>query len=162
MIFCTDKKLDTDDPDHIQWLLDQAQARAQKFNITGVTWSLTQGVVKNIIPAIASTNAVIAGVSLSLPGQFIFSGLSDVFLPVFFTPLTAACTQEAFKFATTCAPYLNNYMMYTGNESVYTYTFEHERRPECPVCGGESRDFELEREWKLERVIEMLLEIQDL
>ncbi|PWN42245.1 hypothetical protein IE81DRAFT_323734 [Ceraceosorus guamensis] len=129
-----DKKLDNDDPDHIQWLLDTAQTRAKAHNIEGVTWSLTQGVVKNIIPAIASTNAIIA----------------------------AACTQEAFKFATTAAPYLNNYMMYTGNESVYTYTFEHEKRPDCPVCGGESRDVDVQPDWPLERILEYLLETQDL
>ena len=27
-----------------------------------------------------------------------------------------------------------NYMMYSGNEGVYTYTFKHERKPDCPVC----------------------------
>jgi NEDD8-activating enzyme E1 len=129
-----DKKMDKDDPDTIQWLLDVAQKRAKEFNIEGVTWSLTQGVVKNIIPAIASTNAIIA----------------------------AACTQEAFKIATTAAPYLNNYMMYTGNDGVYAYTFEHEKRPECPVCGGEARDLNCTSSWTVERILEYLAETQDL
>ena len=114
--------------------MEQAQARAQKYNISGVTWSLTQGVVKNIIPAIASTNAIIA----------------------------AACTQEAFKFATTSAPFLNNYMMYSGNEGVYTYTYEYEKRPECPVCGGESKEVVVPREWTLENLIEHLGEAKDM
>ncbi|GAA5936352.1 hypothetical protein JCM1841_003125 [Sporobolomyces salmonicolor] len=129
-----DKKLDNDDPDHIQWLFDTARSRAEQYNITGVTWSLTQGVVKRIIPAIASTNAIIS----------------------------AACCNEAFKIATSTNPYLNNYMMYTGNESIYTYTFEHQRKPECPVCGGEKVTVTQNKDSLLQDLIDMLLEKQDL
>lgn len=67
-----DKQKDTDDPEHIGWLYTVAAARAKEFNIEGVTWALTQGVVKNIIPAIASTNAIIAG-------SFVFVALFGLF-----------------------------------------------------------------------------------
>ncbi|EJD54350.1 hypothetical protein AURDEDRAFT_110037 [Auricularia subglabra TFB-10046 SS5] len=129
-----EEKLDTDNPDHITWLYNLAAARAKEFKIEGVTWTLTQGVVKNIIPAIASTNAIIA----------------------------ASCCTEAFKIATSSAPFLNNYFMVIGTDGVYSYTFEHERRPNCPVCGGELLPVEIKRDWTVEQVIEWLIERQDI
>uniref|UniRef100_A0A8C1GPV4 NEDD8-activating enzyme E1 catalytic subunit n=1 Tax=Cyprinus carpio TaxID=7962 RepID=A0A8C1GPV4_CYPCA len=60
--YCFDgEALDGDDPKHIQWVYQKSLDRAAEFSITGVTYRLTQGVVKRIIPAVASTNAVIAG-----------------------------------------------------------------------------------------------------
>ena len=94
-----EKKLDTDDVEHIEWLYQKAVARAAEFDIEGVTWALTQGVVKNIIPAIASTNAIIAGQS------------NVHYLKRNLIASLASCCNEAFKLATTCAPSLDNYMM---------------------------------------------------
>jgi ubiquitin-activating enzyme E1 C len=144
-------KLDTDDPEHIQWLYDVALKRAQEFKIEGVTWSLTQGVVKNIIPAIASTNAIIAGILHHPCCQLMHSHI-----------YIASCCNEAFKIATSSAAYLNNYFMLIGTESVYSYTFEHEKRSDCPVCGGESLEISIPGSWTVEHLIEMLVERQDM
>jgi len=74
----------------------------------------------------------------------------------------ASCCNEAFKIATSSAAYLNNYFMLIGTESVYSYTFEHEKRNDCPVCGGESLDISIPESWTVERLIEMLVERQDM
>ncbi|KAI9600487.1 hypothetical protein H4Q26_000270 [Puccinia striiformis f. sp. tritici PST-130] len=87
-----------------------------------------------VFKAIASTNAIIA----------------------------ASCCNEAFKIATTCAPYLQNYMMYNGNESIYTYTFEHQKKPDCPVCGGESVQITINKDWELQKLVDYLIERPDL
>ena len=120
--------LDTDDPEHITWLYEKALNRAKEFDIPGVTYQKTQGVVKNIIPAIASTNAIVA----------------------------AACCNEAFKIVTGCAPYMSNYMMYTGDDGIYTYTFEHEQKPDCPVCGNLAKTITVNPNQTLQEFIESL------
>lgn len=126
-----DETVDNDDPEHIQWLYQKALARAEHFGIAGVTYSSTQGVIKNIIPAIASTNAIIAGL----------------------------CCNEALKIASSCNPYLNNYTMYSGDDGIYTYTFDHERKEDCPVCGNLARDVEVSPSWTLSDLIEHLGEM---
>lgn len=52
--------IDGDNPQHLDWIFQRSSQRAAEFGIEGVTMRLTQGVVKRIIPAVASTNAVIA------------------------------------------------------------------------------------------------------
>ena len=78
-----DCPIDGDDPQHISWIYEKSNERAIHFGIQGLTYRLVQGVVKNIIPAVASTNAVIA----------------------------AICCTEVFKLATSCSASLNNYMV---------------------------------------------------
>ena len=75
--------IDGDDPQHVNWIYEKSIERATQFGIRGLTYRLVQGVVKNIIPAVASTNAAIA----------------------------ATCTTEVFKLATSCTASLNNYMV---------------------------------------------------
>ncbi|KAK6084225.1 nedd8-activating enzyme e1 catalytic subunit [Seiridium cupressi] len=121
--------LDKDDPEHITWLYEKSSARAREFNIPGVTYSLTQGTVKNIIPAIASTNAIIAG----------------------------SCCLEALKIATSAAPSLGfdeNFMSYDGTEGVYTNTFQYEKKDDCPVCGDVAKPLTVDPKWTLQELLD--------
>ena len=52
--------------------------------------------------------------------------------------------------------------MFVGTDGVYSYTFEHNKRPDCPVCGGESLPLTVGKEWTVERLIEVLVERQDM
>ncbi|XP_037728481.1 nedd8-activating enzyme E1 catalytic subunit [Drosophila subpulchrella] len=100
--------LDGDDPQHIGWVYERALERANEFNITGVTYRLVQGVVKHIIPAVASTNAAIA----------------------------AACALEIFKLATSCYDSMSNYLNFNDLDGIYTYTYEAEKSENCLACSN--------------------------
>ncbi|GAA0154041.1 hypothetical protein Leryth_022158 [Lithospermum erythrorhizon] len=101
------KAFDPDNPDHMQWVYSEAVKRAELFGIPGVTYSLTQGVVKNIIPAIASTNAIIS----------------------------AACALETLKMVSGCSKTLSNYLTYNGVEGLHTKVTEFVKDKDCLVCG---------------------------
>jgi ubiquitin-activating enzyme E1 C len=86
------------------------------------------GVVKNIIPAIASTNALVS----------------------------AACVTEVIKIISGCNIVLKNYMQYTGQNSVNTVTFESERLDNCMVCKIEHSEFTFKKDMKLKDAIEQM------
>jgi len=101
-------KLNKDDPQHMTWLMERALERAAKFNIKGVNYMMTMQVVKNIIPALASTNAVIS----------------------------AACVNEAWKILARSHPRMNSYFQYYGHSGVTCQTFPYQRDPECDHCSA--------------------------
>jgi ubiquitin-activating enzyme E1 C len=45
---------------------------------------------------------------------------------------------------------------YTGTVGVYTNTFEYQKKPECPVCGGEVTEMTAPGDQTLEEFIEGL------
>lgn len=123
-------KLDNDNPDHMKWVYETALTRAAFFGIEGVTYFKTLGVVKNIIPAVASTNAIVA----------------------------AACVTEAVKLLTYCAQSLNTYVSYMGEEGVYCNTFTPDRKSDCMVCceANEPRPISLSRSMTINDFLELL------
>ncbi|XP_061546420.1 NEDD8-activating enzyme E1 catalytic subunit isoform X3 [Phycodurus eques] len=156
--------LDGDNPEHIQWVFDRALERAAQFNITGVTYRLTQGVVKRIIPAVASTNAVIAGrffpwLHSVPPSQFTESRLRETSaFPTHMESFGPACASEVFKIATSAYIPLNNYLVFNDVDGLYTYSFEAERKANCSACSQVPQDLQFPPSAKLQEVLEYLTE----
>jgi len=127
--FGEETTIDGDDPAHISWIYEKALERAVEYGIQGVTYRLTQGVVKHIIPAVASTNAVIA----------------------------AACATEIFKLATSCSNPLQNYMVFNDADGVYTYTYEQEKNSGCLACSNKVQNVEFKADDTLQDVMDHLV-----
>lgn len=65
--------IDGDSPGHLEWIYNHSCQRAKEFGIQGVNMRLVKGVVKRIIPAVASTNAVIASAIVTEVSYFFIS-----------------------------------------------------------------------------------------
>ena len=104
------RKVDTDSKEDMTWIYEQAHERAVQYGIPGVDYNLTMGVVKNIIPAIASTNALIA----------------------------AACANEALKIMTGCSKNVDNYFMFMGQTGIYCNTFAYDKKLDCIICSDKN------------------------
>ena len=86
------------------WIMEKALVRANEYGIEGVDYKKTMGVVKNIIPAIASTNALIS----------------------------AACVNECLKLLTGINKRMDNYMQYLGQTRLSVSTLPYQKKDDCP------------------------------
>lgn len=120
--------LDADDPEHIDWILRVSNERAAIFKIPIISRRLAIGVLKNVIPAIASTNAIIA----------------------------ANCCIEALKMVTKLSPFLNNYFLFNGSDSVYTFAYTNERKVDCPICSKTRIVFKCSKDSRLQDLYDFL------
>uniref|UniRef100_A0A3Q1JGD0 NEDD8-activating enzyme E1 catalytic subunit n=1 Tax=Anabas testudineus TaxID=64144 RepID=A0A3Q1JGD0_ANATE len=126
-----DTGLDGDNPEHIQWVFEKSQERAAEFNITGVTYRLTQGIQRLLFTQWQC-------------GTYAF--------------IFAACATEVFKIASSAYIPLNNYLVFNDVDGLYTYTFEAERKENCSACSQVPQDLQFPPSAKLQEVLEYLTE----
>lgn len=105
----SEAKLDKDNAEHMLFLFEEATKRAERFHIQGVTLQLTSGVAKNIVPAIASTNAIVA----------------------------AACVNELWKYCSFGSRVVHDYCLFNGGQGMSSTTMQNEKVADCPVCSRE-------------------------
>ena len=125
------KPVDKDSIEDVEWIYKTALERAKKYNIEGVTYNLTLGVIKNVIPAIASTNSMIA----------------------------AETVMEAIKIFTGFSKRLDNYFMYMGHEGLYSSTMQMDKLDNCKTCSKRVQVIKVEENDIWKKILEKILEI---
>ena len=128
------RPIDKDSPDDMMWICNKAQERANQYGITGVDYNKTMGVVKNIIPAVASTNALIS----------------------------AACVNEALKLLTGVNGRMDNYMQYLGQTRLSVSTLPYEKKEDCLVCSNVSQTMTVNRNEKVSGLKQRLIDQMNL
>ena len=118
--------LDGDNPEHIIWVMQKAKERQEKFKLEGnIDFAFTQGVVKNVIPAVGFTNAMVA----------------------------AMCVNEALKMAVGLARNMDCFAFYDGSKagvaSSMNVMFPD---PSCPVC--QVQTVKLQKDWTPQQAID--------
>ena len=89
------------------------------------------GVIKNVIPAIASTNSIIA----------------------------AETVMEAIKIFTGFSKRLDNYFMYMGHEGLYSSTMQMDKLDNCKTCSKRVQVIKVEENDIWKKILEKILEI---
>ncbi|MCF0122389.1 MAG: ThiF family adenylyltransferase, partial [Lachnospiraceae bacterium] len=126
--------VDKDSIEDVNWIYQTALARAKEFNIEGVTYNLTLGVIKNIIPAIASTNALIA----------------------------ASTVMECLKIWSGMSKRLDNYFMYMGQEGIYALNQKYEKIANCKTCSKHVHTLKVDENETWKNVIGKMIQLTDI
>lgn len=112
--------VDGDNDEHVQWILARALEHAARFELqVDLDFRKAKGIIKQVVPAIASTQAFVA----------------------------STCATEALKILTLCAPHLAldqdtpNNMLISGNSGFTSSKWLSKRKvdPPCPVCAERLR-----------------------
>ena len=128
------KPVDKDSIEDVEWIYKTALERAKKYNIEGVTYNLTLGVIKNVIPAIASTNSIIA----------------------------AATVMETIKVWTGFSKRLDNYFMYMGHEGLYSSTMQMEKLDNCKSCSKRVKVINVDDNNNWKDILEKILKTSEI
>ncbi|OHT17446.1 NEDD8-activating enzyme E1 catalytic subunit [Tritrichomonas foetus] len=126
------EKIDCDNQEHVDWIIKEAKEHARRFFIdeNEINSKLVKGVIKNIIPAIASTQAVIASM----------------------------CVTETLKLITGTGPNINNNLLYIGNAScgLFGNHFLYERKKDCFECSRKLSTVKISQNATIQELIEKI------
>lgn len=100
------EQLDGDNDENIQYITKKANEHADRFNLDHVDERFARSVVKNTVPAIASTQSIVA----------------------------STCVIEGIKLLSGSAPNIPFHLLINGQKRIYLSAIEQERLKDCGSC----------------------------